>query len=201
MTTRNVIIQPYEVPGGTTTTEVAISFELVDADGAPQLGYDEVLGDGVAGAYATTVRDTAVTVPLQLTTELVPPLYWRFKAQWGSLTGYRSYTSELTTLGPGGDLALSEFLDLGTTPTISAISIQSGNYTLLSTDSVVIFTATATATLPAAVGSGQTYRIVCRAGTLTIDPDGTETVKGETTSALSAGEDLILTDTAMGVWE
>ena len=50
MPSRNVVIQPYEVPGGTATTEVAVSFELVDGNGAPQLGYDELLGDGVAGA-------------------------------------------------------------------------------------------------------------------------------------------------------
>ncbi len=116
MTTRNVIIQPYEVPGGTATTEVAVSWELVDTNGAPQLGYDELLGDGVAGAYATTVRDAVVTVPLQLTTELVPTLYWRFKAQWGSLTGYRSYTSSNITLAAGGDLTLPEFLALEAVP-------------------------------------------------------------------------------------
>lgn len=84
---------------------------------------------------------------------------------------------------------------------IRAVSIQSGNYPLAATDSVVVFTATATATLPAATGSGRTYRIVCRAGTLTIDPANSDTIKGETMAVLSAGEDLILTDTATGVWE
>lgn len=84
---------------------------------------------------------------------------------------------------------------------IRVVTIESGNYTLLTTDSVVVFTATATATLPAATGSGLTYRIVCRAGTLTVDADGTETVKGAATAVLNAGEDLIITDTAAGVWE
>jgi hypothetical protein len=116
MPSRDVTIQPYEIPGGSANTEVAVSFELVDANGAPQLGYDEILGDGVAGAYATVVRDTAVTVALQLTTGLVPPLYWRFKAQWGSLTGYRSYTSGLIELDAGSELTLSEFLALEETP-------------------------------------------------------------------------------------
>jgi hypothetical protein len=117
MPSRNVVIQPYEIPGGAATTEVAVSFELVDANGAPQLGYDEVLGDGVAGAYATVVRDTVVTVALPLTTGLVPALYWRFKAQWGSLTGYRSYTSELISLDAGADMMLSDFLALdGSSP-------------------------------------------------------------------------------------
>ena len=64
-----------------------------------------------------------------------------------------------------------------------------------------MFTATATATLPEATGSGQTYRIACRAGTLTIDASGVETIKGETTQTLTAGEDLIITDTASGIWE
>jgi hypothetical protein len=116
MPSRNVTVQPYEVPGGSANTEVAVSWELVDADGAPQLGYDEVLGDGVAGAYATVVRDTAVTVALPLTTGLVPTLYWRFKAQWGSLTGYRSYTSGLIELEAGADLTLPEFLELEQVP-------------------------------------------------------------------------------------
>ena len=116
MPSRNVTIQPYEVPGGTANTEVAISFELVDANGAPQLGYDAVLDDGVAGAYATVVRDTAITVALQTTDGLVPTLYWRFKAQWGSLTGYRTYTSGLIALVAGADLTLPEFLELEEIP-------------------------------------------------------------------------------------
>lgn len=117
MPSRNVTVQPYEVPGGSANTEVAVSWELVDADGAPQLGYDAILGDGVAGAYATVVRDTAVTIALPLTTGLVPALYWRFKARWGSLIGYRSYTSALISLDTGADMTLSEFLALdGSSP-------------------------------------------------------------------------------------
>jgi hypothetical protein len=131
----------------------------------------------------------------------VPELYWRFKAQWGSLTGYRSYTSGLIPLAAGEDLMLSEFLALAEIPATVSTAIKSENYLLAVTDSVVVFTATATATLPMASGSGRTYRIVCRAGTLTIDGDGSETIKGAETAVLSAGEDLILTDTATGVWE
>ena len=84
---------------------------------------------------------------------------------------------------------------------IRAVSVHGTDALLTSDESVVVFTATATATLPPATGSGLTYRLVCRAGTLTIDPNGAETVKGASTAALSAGEDLILTDTAAGVWE
>lgn len=116
MPSRNVIIQPYELPGGAATTEVAVSLELVDSDGATQLGYAALVGDGVAGGYTATVRDIAVVIPLQLTTELVPPLYWRFKAQWRSLSGPRSYTSGYIALAAGGDLSLPEFLALEETP-------------------------------------------------------------------------------------
>ncbi len=96
-------------------------------------------------------------------------------------------------------LEQQEFGALGTMT--YAIAIQSGNYTLTATDEVVVFTATATATLPVATGSGQSYRLVCRAGTLTIDASGSETIKGSLTQTLYAGEDLIITDTATGVWE
>ena len=94
-----------------------------------------------------------------------------------------------------------DYQTLGGAEGETTVSVQGGDYTLQSTDNVVVFTATATATLPSATGSGRTYRIVCRAGALTIDPDGVDTVKGETTALLNAGEDLILTDTAAGVWE
>ena len=82
-----------------------------------------------------------------------------------------------------------------------AVAIKSANYTLTANDEVVVFTATATASLPAATGTGQTYRLVCRAGTLTIDASGSETIKGSLTQTLSAGEDFIITDTATGIWE
>ncbi len=82
-----------------------------------------------------------------------------------------------------------------------AVAIKSANYTLTANDEVVVFTATATASLPAATGTGQTYRLVCRAGTLTIDASGAETIKGSLMQTLSAGEDFIITDTATGIWE
>jgi hypothetical protein len=82
-----------------------------------------------------------------------------------------------------------------------AVATKSTDYTLTDNDEVIVFTTTATATLPAATGSGQTYRIICRAGTLTIDGNGTDLVKGELTQELYEGEDLILTDTETGYWE
>jgi len=81
------------------------------------------------------------------------------------------------------------------------VAIKSASYTLTQDDRVVVFTATATATLPPATGSGQTYRIICRSGTLTIDANLSQTIKGELTQIIGAGEDLIITDTAIGVWE
>lgn len=82
-----------------------------------------------------------------------------------------------------------------------AVAIKSGNYTLTVNDEIVVFTVTATGSLPAATGSGNTHRIICRAGTTTIDGNSTDTVKGELTQTLTAGEDLIITDTAVGIWE
>jgi hypothetical protein len=73
--------------------------------------------------------------------------------------------------------------------------------TALVTDEIIVTTATATITLPTATGTGQTYRIVCRAGITTIDGAGADTVKGSLTQTLSANEDLIITDTATGIWE
>ncbi|MHC4646753.1 MAG: hypothetical protein ACYTBJ_14740 [Planctomycetota bacterium] len=95
-------------------------------------------------------------------------------------------------------------------PWLSSLSFESGasnvtikavDYTLLATDNVVVFTANATATLPISSGSGLTYRIVCRSGTLIIDGNGVDTIKGNLTQTLTAGEDLIITDTETGIWE
>lgn len=113
----NITIQPYEIPGGTANSEVAVSFELVDANGAAQLGYDSILGEGIAGALTTIVRSEVLVIPLQTTESLVPPLYWRFKAQWGSASGYRSYTSGLIAIADASpDLSLPEFLALEEIP-------------------------------------------------------------------------------------
>jgi hypothetical protein len=84
-----------------------------------------------------------------------------------------------------------------------AVAVKSSTYLLTSTDDVVVFTATSTANLPAATGSGKTYRIINEgaAGTVvTIDGNGTETIKGSLTQVLYFGEDLIITDYATGKW-
>lgn len=82
-----------------------------------------------------------------------------------------------------------------------AVASKSTNYTLTANDEVVVFTATATATLPSASGSGQTYRICNEGtGTVTIDGNSSDTIKGSTTQTLAAGEDLIVTDYAANKW-
>ena len=84
---------------------------------------------------------------------------------------------------------------------IQNVSIHAVDYTLTRQDMVVVFTATAIATLPPATGTGQTYRIICRAGTTTITGTGGNTIKGELTQTLSESEDLIISDTAIGIYE
>lgn len=82
------------------------------------------------------------------------------------------------------------------------VAVKSSSYTLTSDDHTLAFSSTATATLPLAAGSGQTYRIIARPGvTVTIAPDGSDTVKGATSQTIQDGEDMILTDVAAGVWE
>lgn len=91
--------------------------------------------------------------------------------------------------------------ELQTTGRRQAVSLHAADYTLTVNDEVVVFTAKATATLPTAKGLGTTYRIICRAGTTTITGYGLDTIIGELTQVLNAGDDLIITDTAEGMWE
>ncbi len=84
-----------------------------------------------------------------------------------------------------------------------AVAVKSANYTLAADDEFVVFTATATATLPEATGSGQRFRIANEStsgGVVTIAPDGTDTIKRELSQVLYSGEDLIITDYAVGKW-
>lgn len=88
-------------------------------------------------------------------------------------------------------------------PSLVTVTVKAINYTLLPSDNVVVFTATGTtATLPPATGSGQNYRIAFddSSGTMTVDGDGTDTIKGALTQTLTPGDDLIITDYAAGKW-
>jgi len=84
-----------------------------------------------------------------------------------------------------------------------AVAVKTTDYALTVNDEFVVFTASGTAFLPAATGSGQTYRIANEGTTgvvVTIDADGSETIKGSTTQALYPGEDLVITDYESGKW-
>jgi len=84
-----------------------------------------------------------------------------------------------------------------------ATTTKSADYTATSADYAIVFDATATLTLPAATGSGQSYHIYNEGAAgvvVTIDPAGAETLKGELTQTLLPGDDLIIRDYAAGRW-
>jgi hypothetical protein len=81
------------------------------------------------------------------------------------------------------------------------VTIKAATYDLTPSDEVVIFTANATANLPSATGSGQTYRIYCRAGVLSVEGYASDTVCGAANKAVAVGAYLIITDVATGAWE
>ncbi len=85
---------------------------------------------------------------------------------------------------------------------LSAVSVKTADYTLTENDHTVKFTATATATLPAATGSGIPHVIICE-GTgvvVTVDANGSETINGELTQTLYDGDAIQIQDIATGVW-
>lgn len=84
----------------------------------------------------------------------------------------------------------------------SRVIITSSNYTLDQNIDVIVFTNDAICFLPQSNGSGKTYRIVCRAGYLTIKGvDPSDKIKGSIEVELTSGEDLIITDTQRRMWE
>jgi len=107
----------------------------------------------------------------------------------GTLPTDDSKWQVLASKGDTGDVNKQPIITKGT------------DYTLTSSDGVVVFTTTATATLPSATGTGQTYRIVSQSGTITIIPNGVETIMGESSQVIYTGEDLIITDVASGKWQ
>lgn len=143
------------------------------------------VGSGTDGAARLNAygKDSGITAIFQ-SSATTPGDAWQVRTALEAVVASADPSGRLTTAGRR-----------------QAVVIKAVNYTLTTNDEVVTFTATATATLPAATGTGQTYRIICRAGTLTIDGNGTDTIKGDLTQALYPGEDLIITDTAAGIWE
>lgn len=82
---------------------------------------------------------------------------------------------------------------------------KSAGYTAVLADNMswLNFTSSATLSLPAAATAGNGYMLIARAGsgvTLTIDPDGSETVNGATTlSLVNLGAAILLCDGAVWV--
>jgi len=82
-----------------------------------------------------------------------------------------------------------------------AVVVKNTNYTLTDLDCVVVFTATASATLPLATGSGQIYYIKnVGTGTVTITRSGSNTIDNETTQPISQWESVTLVDYLSGKW-
>ena len=83
------------------------------------------------------------------------------------------------------------------------ITSTTGDYTVLSTDELVVCNSTTsgTITLPSATGSGTVYKIKnVNVGSWTVDGDGTETIDGETTQLINQYECLTLADYTSGAW-
>jgi len=82
-----------------------------------------------------------------------------------------------------------------------AVRTVSSNTVLTLDDEIVVFTSNGNAQLPVSTGSGKTYRIIARNSTVMILPDGLDTTKGESYQTISGNEDLIISDTEIGIWE
>jgi len=85
---------------------------------------------------------------------------------------------------------------------IQKVNVQSGNYSLLASDYVVSFSATATATLNSALTVGTSYRIKFTGiGTLTISPTA-GTIDGQATAVIATTNqavDVVLV--SANVWQ
>ena len=169
--------------------------------GAYDNGTDYAVGDAVSyngSSYIMYVNAAAGTLPTDTTK-------WQVISNKGA-TGATGATGAGVPTGGSTHQILRKINGTNyntewVTP-VNEVAVKSGSYVLAATDEVVVFTATATATLPAATGSGKSYRIINEGvgATVTIDADGSETIKGSLTQTLQQGEDLIITDYASGKW-
>ena len=84
----------------------------------------------------------------------------------------------------------------------TAVVKKTGDYTLTANDHTVVFTADATASLPAATGSGIIYVIKAIGSSVSviIDANGSETIDGELTQTLYDGDAAQVQDVATGEW-
>jgi len=78
---------------------------------------------------------------------------------------------------------------------------ESGTYTLVPEDEVVLCTGTFTISLMAADGGGGVYTLKnIGTGVITVDADGTETIDGELTQVLLENDSITIFDGASGLW-
>ena len=96
----------------------------------------------------------------------------------------------------------NEFTEVNTFNGIKLnVVVKSANYTLMDNDNVVVFTATATAKLPFATGTGQHYSIKnISTGTITITGTASDTIDGETSQTLSQWDDIQVVDYIANKW-
>lgn len=107
----------------------------------------------------------------------------------------RSITAGQNIVVTNGDgVAGDPSIALATSPDIQGLRVStlstSANYNATANDYVILVTATATVSLPAAsTFDGQIYAIRnTGSGTVTIDPDGTEQIDGAATKTLTVGQ-------------
>jgi hypothetical protein len=81
-----------------------------------------------------------------------------------------------------------------------AVVTKTANYTSTTNDEIIRFTTSATLTLIAATGTGQTYTVIADGCTVIIDGNASETINNELTQTITDGESVILHDTATGKW-
>jgi hypothetical protein len=101
------------------------------------------------------------------------------------------------------DGALSKWLASGVgTKVNKTIATKTANYTVDGADDVIRFTATATATLPAATGNGKVYSIISDGAgvVVTVDGNAAETINRELTQVLNDGDTITIVDVAAGLW-
>jgi len=82
-----------------------------------------------------------------------------------------------------------------TTPPVA----NSSSFTLGSTNYFVEVSGVSTVTLPSATGSGQMYELASL-GTITVNPDGTDTINGDTSKTMASNSVMGLIDVAAGRW-
>lgn len=92
--------------------------------------------------------------------------------------------------------------NLGAAASAKTVTTQTGNYTVLTTDDIVLVNGTYTMTLPTAVGAtGKEYIVKnIGTGTVTVDGDGVETIDANATVALSPYEALKIVSDGTEWW-